>query len=77
MFVVVRMICGAFGIATLAGILTARPPAGLVVPSRFMIFSAAALRAGLRLAIAAFSDATVPVLYRRVCIYWLAFTYPS
>ena len=52
MFVVVRMICGAFGILT-AGVLVGvgirnsagRAPLGLVVPSRFMIFSAAALRA--------------------------------
>ena len=55
MFVVVRIICGAFGALTagaLAGLLgvgirnsAGRAPLGLVVPSRFMIFSAAALRA--------------------------------
>ena len=74
MFTVVRVTCTGLGIATLAGILTARPPAGLVVPSRFMIFSAASLRAGSRLAIAAFSDATVPVLYR-LRVYLLAGIY--
>jgi hypothetical protein len=62
------MTCTGFdilGAGVLAGILTAaRPPAGLVVPSRFMIFSAAFLRAGSRLAIAAFSAFTVPTLYR-------------
>jgi hypothetical protein len=57
--VVVRMTCGAFGILT-----AARPPAALVVPSRAKIFMAAALRAGSRLAIAAFSDFIVPALYR-------------
>jgi hypothetical protein len=44
----------------------ARPPALLVVPSRFIIFSAAFLRAGSRLAIAAFSAFTVPGLYRLI-----------
>ena len=69
MSVVMRVTCTGFGTgfvaAILAGILTAeRPPDGFVVPSRFMIFSAAFLRAGSRLAIAAFSAFTVPALYR-------------
>ncbi len=63
MFVVMLITFCIFGAAGLAGILTARPPAGLVEPSRAVISLAAALRAGSRLAMAAFSDATVPVLY--------------
>lgn len=71
---VVRVTCcalGAFGIAVLAA---GRPPLGFVVPSRAMIFSAAALRAGSRLAIAARSEATVPGLYR-LRVYLLAGIY--
>ena len=72
---VVRMTCTGFGAGVLAGILTAeRPPAGLVVPSFAMIFMAAALRAGSRLAMAAFSEATVPVLYK-LRVYLLAGIY--
>ena len=48
MFVVVRITCG---------LAVKRPPAALVVPSRAIIFMAAALRAGSRLAIAARSAA--------------------
>jgi len=73
MFVVVRMTCGGLtggnlgglgGLGGLTGILTTgRPPPGFVVPSCFVIFSASILRAGLRLAIAARSAATVPGVY--------------
>ncbi len=74
MFVVMLMVFCIFGAVGLGGILTARPPAGLVVPSRDKTFSAAALRAGSRLAMAAFSEATVPVLYN-ARVYLLAGIY--
>jgi hypothetical protein len=63
MFVVMLITFCIFGATGLAGILTARPPPAFVGPSRAVISLAAALRAGSRLAMAAFSDATVPVLY--------------
>jgi hypothetical protein len=72
------MTCGAFtGLALawcfgapLAGIILAgAPPPGLVVPSRAIIFSAAFLRAGSRLAIAAFSAFTVPGFVQAACVF--------
>jgi hypothetical protein len=72
------MTCGAFtfgislgfGAAFGAIILAAeRPPPGFVEPSRAKIFSAAFLRAGSRLAIAAFSAFTVPDFVQAACVF--------